>query len=241
MRIYPAIDLIDGQVVRLTKGHFDQKTIYNQDPLAVAKGFEHLGSRYLHIVDLDGAKQSAPQQTEIISKIVKETQLKVQVGGGIRKLEHVETLLGLGVDRVIIGSMAVKDRALCSQIMKKFGGERITLGLDVFLKEQGAMVATHGWQEVSEVRASELIEFYAEFGLSQVLCTDISRDGTLSSPNFELYESLSETYPDLVFLASGGVKTADQIYDLKDRGVGGAIIGKAIYEGTLDLSEVLQC
>ncbi|SMF78285.1 1-(5-phosphoribosyl)-5-[(5-phosphoribosylamino)methylideneamino]imidazole-4-carboxamide isomerase [Pseudobacteriovorax antillogorgiicola] len=242
MKIYPAIDMINGQVVRLTKGLFDQKTIYNDNPVQMAKEFQAMGATYLHVVDLDGAKQGAPQQTKIIRTIAEETKLKLQVGGGVRSAGDVSELLDAGVDRVIIGSLAVKDMAATKRILETFGGERITLGLDVSLNDAGTpMVATHGWQEVSNLTADEVLNEYLSLGLSQVLCTDISRDGTLTGPNFELYKELSLRFPTVKFLASGGLKSVDQVKALKADNVGGAIIGKAIYEGTLDLREALIC
>ena len=242
MKIYPAIDMMSGKVVRLTKGLFDQKSTYSDDPLKIARSFKEAGAEYLHIVDLDGAKAGRPQQTEIISQIVQECSLKVQVGGGIRKEEDVMKLLKAGAERVIIGSLAVKDMPKTKSFFEIFGGDRITLGLDVMLDEDGqAMVATHGWQELSDLEANSLIEEYQSLGLEQVLCTDISRDGTLSEPNFALYETLSDRFPKITFLASGGMRTTEQVKTLKSAGIGGAIIGKAIYEGTLDLKEALQC
>ncbi len=241
MKIYPAIDLIEGQVVRLTKGDFNQKTIYDNDPLSTAMRFQRWGSQYLHIVDLDGAKKGSPQQTPIIKKIASETSLKIQVGGGIRSPDHVQELIEAGIDRVIIGSLAVKDSATTKQIFETFSGERITLGLDIFIENDIPMVATHGWQSLSQTNAFSLLEQYIPMGLSQVLCTDISRDGTLTEPNFQLYKTLSEAFPSISILASGGLSSLDQIHTLREIPISGAIIGKGIYENTLDLSEIFKC
>lgn len=241
MKIYPAIDLIEGQVVRLTKGDFKQKTVYDSDPVATAKKFQDLGAEYLHIVDLDGAKAGEPQQSSLIKSIVEATALKIQVGGGIRSAEHVRELIEAGVDRVIIGSLAVKDIALTKEILAKFGGDRITLGLDVFLEENIPMLATHGWQSVSQTSVFSLLDQYADTGLSQVLCTDISRDGTLTEPNFQLYETMAQSFSDICILASGGISSLEQIKTLKNQSVGGAIIGKGIYEKAMDLGEILRC
>ena len=242
MKIYPAIDMINGQVVRLTKGLFDQKTVYDNDPISMAKKFEELGCEYLHVVDLDGAKKGEPAQTDLVQQIAQSTNLKLQVGGGVRTSEHVQQLLQSGVDRVIIGSLAVKNIPLTKRIFETFGGDRITLGLDVSMNESGIpMVATHGWQEVSNLSAEDVLNEYLTLGLTQVLCTDISRDGTLTGPNFELYKELSLRFPTVNFLASGGLKSLEQVKALKADQVGGAIIGKAIYEGTLDLKEALLC
>ncbi|MFW7381862.1 MAG: 1-(5-phosphoribosyl)-5-[(5-phosphoribosylamino)methylideneamino]imidazole-4-carboxamide isomerase [Oligoflexus sp.] len=242
MKIYPAIDLIHGEVVRLTKGDFSQKTVYGQDPVAVAKQFVDAGATYLHMVDLDGAKAGRPIQTPIFTEIVRETNLKLQVGGGIRDASHVKTLLDAGVDRVIIGSLAVKDTALTQHILETFGGERITLGLDVLIDDAGVpLVATHGWQKVSNLSAEKLLTEFVMMGLNQVLCTDISRDGTLTEPNFELYARFKKHFPTVTFLASGGITSVDQIVKLKASNVGGAIIGRALYEGRIDLKEALRC
>jgi len=242
IKIYPAIDLINGEVVRLTKGDFAQKTVYGQDPLAVAKQFAADGAEYLHMVDLDGAKAGRPIQTEIFSRIVQETSLKLQVGGGIREMSHVETLMNAGVDRVILGSLAVKDSLLAKQIFEVFGGNRITLGLDVLIDEAGVpLVATHGWQKVSNLSAEKVLTEFVTMGLDQVLCTDISRDGTLTEPNFELYARFKKHFPTVTFLASGGITSVDQIVKLKASNVGGAIIGRALYEGHIDLKEALRC
>lgn len=242
MIIYPAIDLIGSQVVRLFKGDFEQKTTYASDPLEVAKSFQDAGAKFLHMVDLDGAKASKPVQTDIFEQIAKNTNLELQVGGGIRSLDDVGTLLRIGVKRVVIGSLAVKDPVLTKKIFQEYGGDSITLGLDVQMGEGGsALVATHGWQQVSDVPASSLLNEYLEVGLEQVLCTDISRDGTLTEPNFQLYADLQDHFPTVRFLASGGVTTVEQIKELKANQVGGAIIGRALYEGKIDLKEALEC
>lgn len=242
MKIYPAIDLINAEVVRLHQGDFAQKTIYRLDPLTVARQFEADGARYLHMVDLDGARAGRPLQTTVFRKIVAESSLKLQVGGGIRELSHVRELLELGVDRVILGSLAVKNQNLAVQIFNEFGADRITLGLDVQIDPAGLpLVATHGWQQLSTLRADELLSSYLPLGLNQVLCTDISRDGTLTEPNFELYKSLKKHFPTVCFLASGGISKVAQIRKLRASDVGGAIIGRALYEGQIDLKEALQC
>ncbi|NRA67543.1 MAG: 1-(5-phosphoribosyl)-5-[(5-phosphoribosylamino)methylideneamino]imidazole-4-carboxamide isomerase [Pseudobacteriovorax sp.] len=238
MKIYPAIDLIQGEVVRLTKGDFKQKTKYHANPLEMARSFSADGASYLHIVDLDGAKAGKPQQTDLIKSICQETPLKIQVGGGIRSAEHVQELIDAGIDRVIIGSLAVKDKQLTKRIFETFSGDRITLGLDILLSDEGVpMVATHGWQEVSNIAAKDLLEEYISVGLNQVLCTDIDKDGMLEGPNFDLYRDLSQSFPDLTILASGGVSNLEQLKKLKQDNVGGAIIGKALYENKISLSE----
>lgn len=242
MKIYPAIDVINGEVVRLTKGDFAQKTVYGEDPVAVARQFAADGADYLHMVDLDGARSGRPLQTELFAAIARETALKLQVGGGIREISHVETLLDAGVERVVLGSLAVQNRALGKQILETFGGDRITLGLDVLIDDAGVpRVATHGWREISNLTAEQLLGEFAMLGLNQVLCTDISRDGTLTEPNFDLYTSLKKRFPTVTFLASGGITRLDHVVRLKADNAGGAVIGRALYEGRINLNEALQC
>ena len=239
-KIYPAIDLINGEVVRLAKGQFDQKTVYNRDPIAVAQSFAEQGATYLHVVDLDGAKACQVRQSELIAKIAAATTLKLQVGGGVRSASDVKNLLDQGVDRVVIGSLAVKQPEVTEGLFKEFGGDRLTLGLDVQLDAKGIpLVATHGWQTLSETKAEEVLLRFLNLGLNQVLCTDISRDGMMTGPNFALYSMLGQHFPTVSFLASGGLKTSEQVKELQANRVGGAIIGRALYEGTIKLSEVL--
>jgi len=242
MKIYPAIDLMDGKVVRLAQGRFDQKTTYTQAPLEAAQSFAQEGATYLHVVDLDGARQGQPMQVELLRSLAAEVSLKLQVGGGVRSMDHVQALIDAGVDRVIIGSLAIQDPKLSKRIFETFGGEHITLGLDVILDAKGEpMVATHGWQQVSSVSAHEVLDLYLSIGLSQVLCTDISRDGMMGGPNFALYKKLHDQYPQLCILASGGMHKVSDIKQLKSDHIGGAIIGKALYEGTIQLREALSC
>ena len=242
MKIYPAIDLIDGKVVRLRQGDFDQKTDYQKDPVATAKEFAEMGAKYLHVVDLDGAKSGKPAQTELIKRIAQESKLELQVGGGVRTSEDVGTLLDAGVNRVILGSIAVNDPDLTKNIFETYSGDRLTLGLDVRLNADGRpMVATHGWKQTSNVEASSLLSLYLPFGLGQVLCTDIGLDGMMQGPNFALYMGLSSNFPTVTVLASGGVSSLDDLKSLKAKAVGGAIIGKALYEGAINLKEALEC
>jgi phosphoribosylformimino-5-aminoimidazole carboxamide ribotide isomerase len=242
MKIYPAIDLIGGQVVRLAQGRFEQKTTYHTDPQEVAQGFAQKGATYLHVVDLDGAKQGSPAQVALIRKLASTVPLRLQVGGGVRTLDHVSDLIAAGVDRVVIGSLAIQDPKLTKRIFETFSGERITLGLDIMLDQEGEpRVATHGWQKVSSVSAHEVLDRYLAMGLQQVLCTDISRDGMMTGPNFQLYDTLQKAYPKLTLLASGGMHTIADIQRLQELKIGGAIIGKALYEGTIALEEALSC
>lgn len=242
MKIYPAIDLMDGQVVRLAQGRFEERTTYAVSPFDAAMEFVRDGATYLHLVDLDGARQGQPMQLNLLHTLAKEVPLKLQVGGGVRSIEHVHSLLQAGVERVVIGSLAIQDPKLSKRIFETFGGEHITLGLDVMLDDKGEpRVATHGWQQVSSISAHEVLEQYLLMGLSQVLCTDISRDGMMTGPNFSLYQSLQKQYPHLCILASGGMHQLADIQRLKTDQVGGVIIGKALYEGRISLREALQC
>lgn len=242
MNIYPAIDLIDGKVVRLSKGSFLDKTIYNNDPLEVANNFARMGCQYLHVVDLDGARTGRPQQTRLIQQISRSCGLQVQAGGGIRTPQHVAELLEAGADRVVIGSLAASDRPATKGLLSRFGGTRLTLALDVAIDDAGIpLIALKGWQEISQLTLHQLVDEYLDQGLRQVLCTDISRDGTLSHPNFTLYKNLSRQFPQISFLASGGVASLQHIRTLKADRVGGVIVGRALYERTLNLKEALEC
>jgi phosphoribosylformimino-5-aminoimidazole carboxamide ribotide isomerase len=241
MKIYPAIDLIAGQVVRLSQGRFDEQTTYSSDPFEVARRFEAAGAKYLHIVDLDGAREGYPVQRELIQSLAKGSDVRIQTGGGVRRAQDIEALLEAGVARVVIGSLAIQDPELTTSFFKIFGGEHLTLGLDVQLDAEGtARVATHGWRNVSGIPAVELLTRYSVCGLQEVLCTDISKDGMLLGPNFALYQQLTRLFPDLCLLASGGVRGSEDIRELEAIGMGGAIIGKALYEGQADLSEILR-
>lgn len=240
MKIYPAIDLIGGQVVRLSQGRFDQQTTYGLSPLEVARDFAQRGARYLHLVDLDGARLGAPQQAPLIEAIARESGLKIQAGGGIRTADHVARLLDAGVDRVVIGSLAIQNESLTQQIFERFGGAHITLGLDVQLDRDGCpRVATHGWQELSALAAEDVLGRYP--AAEQILCTDIAKDGMMQGPNFLLYARLQARFPQLTILASGGVQSRADLARLRSDKVGGAIIGKALYEGGLTLEEALSC
>lgn len=241
MNIIPAIDLKNGHCVRLKKGHFEDIAYYDVKPEKVAKAYERDGASWLHLVDLDGAQSGTISQRQIINRIVQTTNLNVQVGGGIQSPEIVETLLNQGASRVVIGSLAVYDRTLTSQMLKQFSPDRIVLALDVHVSENGVpMVVTHGWQTISEVSLEELIHDYQSEGLKHVLCTDISFDGMLTGPNNALYQWLLNQYPTIRFYASGGVASLNDIALLKASGVSDVIIGKALYENRFSLREALN-
>lgn len=242
MKIYPAIDISQGKVVRLKQGRFDQMTIYSDDPRMIAADYERKGATLLHVVDLDGAREGQPLQWTILRDLVRETSLRIQAGGGIRTFDDAARLLDLGVERVVIGSLAVKEPKTFRALLKTFGGERLTLALDVNLSADGeALVAIHGWQESSSIRAKDLLNLFIPDGLEQVLCTDIQKDGMMAGPNHDLYRQLHRSYPEILFLASGGVQELKDLQRLKEGGIGGAVIGRALYEGSLRLEEVLRC
>jgi len=236
MIIYPAIDLIAGEVVRLHKGDFAQKTTYGTDPVAVARAYADVGAAWLHLVDLDGAKDPANRQTALISRIIEGSGLKVQTGGGIRSRDDVEALLAAGASRVVIGSLAVRDRDAVAAMMGDLGPDKICLAADVVRQNDDFMIAVSGWQEASSLTLADFIDGFTASGLRHVLCTDIDRDGTLTGPNSALYATIKAAYPDIRLQASGGVKG---IEDLDGLGTDGVIIGRAIYEGRIDLASAL--
>ncbi|MFI4954491.1 MAG: 1-(5-phosphoribosyl)-5-[(5-phosphoribosylamino)methylideneamino]imidazole-4-carboxamide isomerase [Gammaproteobacteria bacterium] len=242
MNIYPAIDLINGQCVRLHQGNYDEMTAYANDPVKMAQEFAKHGAKYLHVVDLDGAKQQSPQHFEIIERITKETTLQVQTGGGIRTAEQIRAYLQAGVQRIILGSIAVAQIEQVKKWFNEFGAERLVLALDIRMQEDGTpLLATHGWQENSNVSLWDLIDMYQEVELQHVLCTDIARDGTLQGPNFVLYRECTQRYPHIQFQASGGIKGLEDIQQLAEIPMAAAIVGKALYEGRVRLEELLVC
>ncbi len=241
MNIIPAIDLIHGQCVRLQKGDFSAVTQYQQLPQKVAQAYEMQGAQYLHVVDLDGAKNGRLQQFELIQSIRQSCQLIMQVGGGVKDQHTIETLLNSGVDRVVLGSIAVKDVEKTKQFIKAFGVDKLVLALDVHIKNHRPMVATHGWLNTSDKTLYELLDEYLEDDLRHVLCTDISKDGILQGANNHLYQSVVEQYSGISFQASGGVGSLKDLVALKQTGVQNVIIGRALYENQLSLREALAC
>ena len=236
MIIYPAIDLIAGEVVRLHKGDFEQKTTYGTDPVSVARDYAEAGAEWLHLVDLDGAKDPANRQTGLIADIIAGSGLKVQTGGGIRSRADVKALLKAGASRVVIGSLAVRDREAVGAMIRDFGAGAICLAADVVQQDGAFMIAMSGWQEASDLPLTDFIKEFRADGLRHVLCTDIDRDGTMTGPNAGLYAEMKSDFPDIELQASGGVKG---IEDLDGLATDGVIIGRAIYEGAIDLKAVL--
>ncbi|HEV2614243.1 MAG TPA: 1-(5-phosphoribosyl)-5-[(5-phosphoribosylamino)methylideneamino]imidazole-4-carboxamide isomerase [Gammaproteobacteria bacterium] len=236
MNIYPAIDLLNGQCVRLYKGSYDHVTVYESDPLKMAQLFAQQGAKNLHIVDLDGAKAGQAVNLEIILAIKKNTDLIIQTGGGIRTYEQAKNILNKNIDRIIVGSVAVSNPSEIKNWIREFGPEKIVLALDV----RNEKLAVHGWEADSEKSLWELLDEYQDSGLKHVLCTDINLDGTLSGPNVNLYKSCVNNYPDILFQASGGMSNLNDLSALAKIPVSGIIIGKALYENKFTLSEALR-
>ena len=237
MILYPAIDLIGGAVVRLHKGDFDQLTEYGTDPIAVAKSYADAGARWLHLVDLDGAKNPQNRQIDLIAKIINSTGLSVQTGGGIRSADDVTALLHAGAARVVIGSLAVRDPDLVEQLLRKHGPEEICLAADVIWQNDAFYIAVSGWQEASDLSLFDFLNMFETAGLTHVLCTDIDRDGTLQGFNRSLYADVKREFGHLQLQASGG---ACRLEDLQNLNADGVIIGKALYEGRFSVAQALE-
>lgn len=234
LTLIPAIDLMDGQCVRLTRGAFDSKKVYARDPLEQAKIFEAIGIRRLHLVDLDGAREGRLVNVAVLEKIKTHTTLSIDFGGGIRTTEDVQRVLDAGADFLTAGSIAVKNSKLVEEWLQRFGGQKIILGADV----KGERIAIHGWQEESGWTVFEFIENYLLKGVRTIICTDVSRDGMLQGPNMELYRKLRERFPDLQIIASGGIQSIDDFKVLAEIPVDGVIFGKAYYEGRITLEQL---
>ena len=234
MNIFPAIDLKDKNVVRLLKGDYNQLTVYGNDPLATAKEFKEQGAEYLHVVDLDGAKTGVGTNKEIILGLAKNSGLKVQTGGGIRTGETVEQYIKGGVFRVILGTASVKDPGFLKEMVSEFGSA-IAVGVDI----ADGYVAINGWTEKSSLEAFSFCDSLCNIGVKTIICTDISKDGAMKGTNRELYKELSEKFP-IDIIASGGVSTLDDIEALTKLNLYGAIIGRALYNGAINLKEAIE-
>lgn len=239
--IIPAIDLIDGQVVRLKKGDFNEQTTFSYDPLERIQQAYEEGAKLMHIVDLDGAKDPHKRQLKLIGELVKKSPLPIQTGGGIRSEDDVKSLLELGVEHVVIGSTAVKNPSLVKTWLKTYGAERLTLAFDVKLVDGTPYAAVHGWQEISEVSVFALLEDFADAGIKHVLVTDIDKDGMMQGPNVALYKTLHEFAPDLDFIASGGMSTLDDVKAIARSGAGSVVLGRALLEGKFSVKEAVAC
>ncbi len=240
--IIPAIDLIDGSVVRLYQGDYEQKTEYKLNPVDVVHSYADQGAKWLHIVDLTGAKDTSKRQLELIGKMVATNRMQFQAGGGIRSEQDVAQLLEIGVKRVVIGSLAVKEPELVKGWITKYGAESIVLALDINIDESGnKFIATHGWQENSGVSIEALLSDFLSVGAKHVLCTDISRDGTLQGANHQLYTEMTERFPTVGWQASGGIGNLDDIAVLKPAKVSGVILGRALLEGKFTVEQAIAC
>lgn len=238
MIVYPAMDLMDGCCVRLTQGKFDELTRYSVYPVEALRQFEEEGAEWAHIVDLDGARAGSPRQHQMIAGLVDETELKLQVAGGIRKAEQIDFLLGEGVDRVVIGSLAVTDPQAVQGFFDRFGPERITLALDVLLMEEVPMVATAGWTQETGHSLWDIAAHYPQ--ARHLLVTDIDRDGMMGGPNVELIEELARKLPHVAVQASGGVASLNDLRALAAAGAAGAIVGKALWERKFRLPKAIE-
>ena len=234
MQIFPAIDLRGGQVVRLYQGDYDQETVYAADPCAVARGFLTAGARYLHVVDLDGARDGTLANFETIAALVRQGGLYIEVGGGIRTEERIRRYLDLGVDRCILGTIAVKDFAFTERMAKTYG-ERIAVGVDA----RDGFVAVNGWKEISQERGVDFCRRLRDAGVKTVIYTDISRDGAEQGTNLDLYRELAGI-EGLDITASGGVSSIEELRELQAIGTKAAILGKALYTGRLDIKTVME-
>ena len=240
--LIPALDLINGEVVRLQQGDFDRQTTYHNNPVAVARSYAEAGAEFLHIVDLDGARDPHNRQLNLIKQMQRESGLRTQTGGGIRTRDDIDSLLNAGVERVVIGSTAVNDTALAASWLNEFGSDAIVLALDLNIDEKGQRwLATHGWQQKSEVRIEELLGDLIPVGWRHVLCTDIRRDGMLNGPNIPLYRDLKIDFPEIVWQASGGVAGLSDIRNLRAADCDSVILGKALLAGKFTLQEATEC
>lgn len=236
MQIIPAIDIIDGKCVRLTKGDYNLKTVYHEDPLEAAKQFEDAGLQRLHLVDLDGAKAGEVKNWKVLEKIAKETKLIIDFGGGIKTETDLQKVFNSGAALATIGTLAIKDETKFVQWLKKYGADKFLLGADV----KGEKIAISGWLQTTDVLLYDFLQSYVNHGVQQIFCTDISKDGKLQGPAIELYKSILHKFPALYFIASGGVASINDLHLLKEAGCSGVIIGKAIYENNISLTDLKQ-
>lgn len=234
IELIPAIDIIDGKCVRLTKGDYDQRKVYNENPVEVAKEFERLGFKRLHVVDLDGAKAKHIVNVEVLKGITSETNLVVDFGGGIKSEEDLQKAFEAGAQMVTLGSIAVTDRDFTCRCIERFGAEKIVLGADV----RNGKISINGWKEDSADDLMPFLQFYADKGIKNVLCTEISKDGTLAGPAIELYKEIMQQFPDFHLIASGGVSSNEDIEALDEAGIPAVVFGKAFYEGRIDISKL---
>jgi phosphoribosylformimino-5-aminoimidazole carboxamide ribotide isomerase len=239
IEIIPAIDIIDGQCVRLSQGKYNKKTVYSNQPALVAKAFENQGYKRLHLVDLDGAKLGKPENLKVLKDICSSTNLIVDYSGGIRTEQQVEDALNAGSSLIGIGSLAIKEPKTFKKLIQNFGANKFILASDV----KSMQVYINGWLKETKINVFDLISKYAELGISQFMCTDISRDGMLSGLNTDFYKSLKESFKNNYIIASGGVSSKKDIYDLEKEGIDAVIVGKAFYEDIIPIENltIKQC
>lgn len=241
MKVIPAIDLQGGKCVRLLQGDFARTTEYSDDPAAIARQFSELGTTDLHIVDLDGARSGTQDNRSIIATIATDSNLAIQVGGGIRDRQTVEDWLAAGVSRCVVGSLTITEPDAVKSWLVTFGADKIVLALDVKISEDGVpMITTHGWTRTADTSVYESIRDFQRVGLQHVLCTDVSRDGAMTGPNFELYSGIAARFPDLQLQASGGVRHIKDLEKLRELGIPAAITGRALLDGTISTAEMLS-
>lgn len=236
MEIIPAIDIIDGKCVRLTQGDYNQKTIYNEDPLEVAQMFQDAGLKRLHLVDLDGAKAGEVKNWKVLEKLASKTSMVIDFGGGIKQETDLAVVFESGAALATIGSLAVKAEATFVSWIQKYGAEKFLLGADV----KDEKIAVSGWLETTDIWIYDFIEKYMAHGVQQLFCTDVSKDGKLEGPSLVLYKQILEKFPSLYFIASGGVSSIEDLELLRETGCSGAIVGKAIYENRISLKELSE-
>lgn len=238
--LIPAIDLIDGEIVRLVKGEYESKQSYDFKPLEKLKEYERAGAKWLHLVDLSGAKEPNKRQFELIQSLALNLNANLQVGGGIRTKTEVKNLLESGVKRVVIGSLALTNPQLCVELLSEFGADKLCLALDIKPVKEDFYLALNAWQDTSKKKLFEVLELYAKEGLKHILCTDISKDGTLSGVNVELYKQIASNFSHIHTQASGGVAGLEDLEKLKGL-CGGIIVGKALLEGIFSVEEGIKC
>lgn len=240
--IIPAIDLIDGNVVRLYQGRYDNTTEYTFRAIDLRNQYAQAGADWLHIVDLSGAKDASKRQLKLLTELMTAAPLHIQVGGGVRSEQDLIDLLDAGAGRVVIGSLAIRQSELVQSWVRKYGGEQIVLALDVAINEKGEKtLPSHGWIEQSDITLEQVLDGYIIAGAQHVLCTDISKDGTLSGSNVQLYKELVAHYPQIQWQASGGIGSLDDIHALIGSGVAGVILGRSLLEGKFTLQEAIAC
>lgn len=239
--IIPAFDLINGKIVRLYKGNFFNQTKYDINLYKRLKNYEMKGVKRIHLVDLDGAKNIKNRQIKVFKDIISYTNIPIQIGGGIRNEEDINMFLNLGVKKVVIGSAAIKNKEKVKKWLKIYGPNVIILALDIIIKNNNKEIAINGWQETTNITLEEIIEYFSPIGLKHVLCTDISKDGTLSGPNNILYKDIVEKFKHISFQASGGVSRLKDLLSLKKTGVKSVIIGRSLLENKFTIEEALKC